>query len=353
MTAPTMGSVCTGYGGLDLAVSAVLGARPAWVADPDPGAARILAHHWPEVPNLGDITALDWASVPRVDVLTAGFPCQDLSHAGRGAGIRKDTRSGLWLTIAHAVGVLRPRLLLLENVAAIATRRPGLDVVLADLAALGFDAEWTCLRASDVGAPHRRDRWFCLAWPADPDHLRGHRHRTAGQPPQRHPQSADRVAAHRPRLRGGEPAEATHPFPGSGQARPEPGRRSGGAAADPDDAQWNGQQGEQPWRPAPAGGGGSDIDWGAYARAVARWEAVTGPAPRPTDDRGRLSPPFVEWLMGLPPGWVTDVPGLTRTQQLHKLGNGVVPLQAVVGLHTLMPVYARATAALRQEDIAS
>ena len=157
-----IGSLCSGYGGLDMAVEQVLGGELAWVADPDPGAIAVLAHHYPDVPNLGDITTVDWADVEQADIVTAGFPCQDLSYAGQGEGIQEGNRSGLWHTIADALGVLRPRLVVLENVRAIVTRRPGLDVVLADLARLGFDAEWTCVRASDVGAPHQRNRWFLL-----------------------------------------------------------------------------------------------------------------------------------------------------------------------------------------------
>ena len=80
----TAGSLCTGYGGLDLAVMAVTGARLAWVAETDKYAAGVLARHWPDVPNLGDVTALDWAKVPPVDLVSAGWPCQDISYAGPG-----------------------------------------------------------------------------------------------------------------------------------------------------------------------------------------------------------------------------------------------------------------------------
>ena len=93
----TAGSLCSGYGGLDLAVMAVTGARLAWCAETDRHAAAVLAPHWPDVPNLGDITALDWAAVPPVDLVSAGWPCQDISYAGPGAGITEGTRSGLWL----------------------------------------------------------------------------------------------------------------------------------------------------------------------------------------------------------------------------------------------------------------
>lgn len=96
----------------------------------------------------------------RIDT-EAGFPCQDISYAGRGAGLTEGTRSGLWHTIAHAIRILRPHVVLVENVTAL--RRRGLDTVAADLAASGYDFAWRCLRASDVGAPHRRERLFLLA----------------------------------------------------------------------------------------------------------------------------------------------------------------------------------------------
>ncbi len=157
------GSLCTGYGGLDLAVMAVLGARLTWCAESDRHAAAVLAARYPHVPNLGDITALDWAAVPPVDLITAGWPCQDISCSGPGTGITEGTRSGLWLTIATGLRQLRPRYVFLENVAALRSR--GLGRVLADLAALGYDTQWTCLRAADAGACHRRDRLFILAGP--------------------------------------------------------------------------------------------------------------------------------------------------------------------------------------------
>jgi DNA (cytosine-5)-methyltransferase 1 len=157
----TAGSLCSGYGGLDLAVMAVTGARLAWTAETDRYAAGVLAHHWPGVRNLGDVTALDWAAVPPVDLVAAGWPCQDISYAGPGAGITEGTRSGLWLHIAAGLRHLRPSYVYLENVAALRTR--GLAKVLGDLAALGYDTQWLCLRAADAGAPHRRDRLLILA----------------------------------------------------------------------------------------------------------------------------------------------------------------------------------------------
>lgn len=155
------GSLCTGYGGLDLAVIAVLGARLAWCAETDRHAAAVLAARYPDVPNLGDVTTLNWAVVPPVDLITAGWPCQDISYAGSGAGIKEGTRSGLWLHIAAGLRQLRPSYIFLENVAALRTR--GLGKVLADLVALGYDTQWACLRAADIGACHRRDRLFVFA----------------------------------------------------------------------------------------------------------------------------------------------------------------------------------------------
>ncbi|MEV6523136.1 DNA cytosine methyltransferase [Longispora sp. NPDC051575] len=157
---PRVGSLCSGFGGLDLAVEVVLGGRLAWYAETDPAASRVMAEHWPGVVNHGDIRALDWTRLENVDVVTAGFPCQDISNAGRRAGITGPS-SSLWSVIADGVRVLRPPLVFVENVAAL--RRRGLDVVLADLAALGYDTSWLSLRASDLGAAHRRDRMFLLA----------------------------------------------------------------------------------------------------------------------------------------------------------------------------------------------
>ncbi|MFI6345186.1 DNA cytosine methyltransferase [Streptomyces sp. NPDC050560] len=178
-------SLCTGSGALDQAVEAVTGLPTIMVGERDPAASRLLTARLPGVHNLGDITAVDWealaATVPRPAALTAGFPCQDISNAGPRGGIAGD-RSGLWKTIAHgAIRHLRPRLVFLENVAALRSR--GLDVVAADLAAIGYDARWMCLRASDpeVGACHRRDRWFAVAYPAaeDPHLAVGTQWRTA------------------------------------------------------------------------------------------------------------------------------------------------------------------------------
>lgn len=187
MLAPRIGSLFSGAGGLDLAVEHVTGGRTVWHCEADPDAAKVLAAHWPGVPNLGDITAVDWAAVEPVDVLCGGFPCQDVSAAGRRAGIASGTRSGLWLEYAEAINQLRPQLVVIENVRGLLSgyahraMEPGPDdlgdrssrpllraagAVLGDLADLGYDARWTTAAASEVGAPHRRERVFIVAYPA-------------------------------------------------------------------------------------------------------------------------------------------------------------------------------------------
>lgn len=126
---------------------------------------RVLAQHWPEIPCYDDVRSLTAdrlrADGISVDVICGGFPCQDISVAGRGAGICGE-RSGLWREFARLIGELRPRYALVENVAALLFR--GLGDVLGDLAALGYDAEWHCIPAAAVGAPHIRDRVWIVAY---------------------------------------------------------------------------------------------------------------------------------------------------------------------------------------------
>lgn len=364
-TSPPMriGSLCTGYGGLDVAAAAVLGGHLAWVADNNPAAVTLLTHHHPAVPNLGDITAADWGDVEPVDVVTAGYPCQPFSMAGKRGGA--DDARHLWPHVAQAVRRLRPRLVVLENVAG--HRSLGFGRVLGDLASFGYVGSWRSLQASDVGAPHRRERVFILA-----RHTDTHGPRSQGAQPT--PPSgvsgrldgaatnADDLGGHRT---GTRPAQAGRPVVARDTAAdaPRDGRHQGrtepaGIVGGPDAALRGGPapadaQGERHGDAGTAGIGGletaavtgASVDWGSYGPAVARWERVTGrvaPAPTEPAPKGghRLSPRFVEWLMGLDAGHVTDVPGLTRNQQLCLLGNGVVPQQGAAALRLLLAVAA-------------
>ena len=170
-----IGSMCSGYDGLALALEPH-GHTVAWVAEIDPDASTVLAHHWPDAPNLGNVREVDWGAVPHVDIVVAGYPCQPFSHAGRRLG-EADPRH-LWPDIADAVRRLGPAYVVLENVAA--HLGLGFGTVLGDLADQGFDAEWGVLPASAVGAPHKRARLWVVA--AHPGRVRG-RQLTGGPPP--------------------------------------------------------------------------------------------------------------------------------------------------------------------------
>jgi DNA (cytosine-5)-methyltransferase 1 len=159
-----VGDLFSGIGGFSLGLERA-GMRTAWFAETDPFASAVLRKHWPEVPNHGDVRSIRAGAVERVDVLCGGFPCQDISVAGLGRGLEGE-RSGLWREYARIIGELRPRYVIVENVAALLGR--GLDRVLADLAALWYDAEWHVIPAAAVDAPHLRERVWIIA--ADADH---------------------------------------------------------------------------------------------------------------------------------------------------------------------------------------
>ncbi len=330
-----IGSLCTGYGGLDMAVQSVIGGTVAWVADIDPGAAALLAYRHPEVPNLGDLTIVDWSAVEPIEVLTAGYPCQPFSLAGNREG-EADERH-LWPFIAEAVRVLRPRLVVLENVAG--HRSLGFGRVLGDLAEAGFDAEWTSLLAADVDATHPRERVFIAAQDAD---------RAAGLQWWRAASGQASGRGPRPdaRRRGDVPAaDADGQHAGAvaaGDRRGESAAQAGDRGAPVSDALGVGR-GEG--RAEPAGQQGrpdaavssDEARFGKYAPTIGRWTRALGrTAPDPTEPNARggrrLAAPFAEWMMGVPAGHVTGVPGLSRNQQIHLLGNGVVPQQGAQAL---------------------
>jgi len=180
-----IGSLFSGYGGLDLAVANVFGAEIAWHCEWDDALCKTLEANFPGVPNYRDVTQVDWAAVEPVDILTGGFPCQDVSLAGRRAGMGEGTRSGLWSEFAKAIEVIRPRWVVIENVKGLLSAKAGggleqcawcmgetgnsepvlraLGAVLGDLADLRYDARWESLRAAQAGAPHQRTRVFIIA----------------------------------------------------------------------------------------------------------------------------------------------------------------------------------------------
>jgi DNA (cytosine-5)-methyltransferase 1 len=377
-----VGSLCTGYGGLDMAVLSVLGGELAWVSEYEPptekspnptqAATRLLAYRHPGVPNHGDLTVMDWSAAEPVDVLTAGWPCQPWSSAGKRKGVEDDR--AIWPEVARAVRCLRPRLVVLENVPRIVAAGE-LARAVGDLASLGYVGSWRCLRASDVGAAHRRERVFVVAADADCEPVGAQSVTESGRcrapvAGLDHQPAADATGARRGPLQpqhvdhyGGEAVRAGQAEPGRRRGAPADADRAGrlgsrlpgtdvpgqdGPAAGRDDLQHGvaahakgitGRicDGER----LPHGFGRDEPKWGPYHAAIHRWECILGrPAPAPTvaGRRGgrQLSPWFVEWLMGLPRGWVCEVPGLTRNEMLHLLGNGVLPAQGVAALAWLL-----------------
>jgi DNA (cytosine-5)-methyltransferase 1 len=182
----TFGSLFAGIGGFDLGFERA-GMQCKWQVEIDPYCQRVLAKHWPDVRRHDDVRtfppgdAEEW----RVDVICGGFPCQDVSVAGKREGIGGE-RSGLWSEYLRIICQLRPRFVVVENVAGLLS--DGMGTVLGDLASAGFDAEWQVLRASQFGARHKRSRVFIVAY-ANGDGLEGWR----VLPPKAHVPTLDQV----------------------------------------------------------------------------------------------------------------------------------------------------------------
>lgn len=178
-----IGSLFSGYGGLDLAAANVFNGKVVWHCEWDAAPSKILEHRFPGVPNFRDVSLVDFTQVEPVDILTGGFPCQDLSLAGKRAGLKEGTRSGLWIEFARAIDELKPKYVIAENVRGLLSATAdhslefcpwcmgdtdgepvlrALGAVLGSLADLGYDARWTGVRAADAGAPHNRFRVFIL-----------------------------------------------------------------------------------------------------------------------------------------------------------------------------------------------
>ena len=165
-----VGSLFSGIGGFDLGFERA-GMRVSWQVELDPYCRAVLARHFPDAARFEDVQEVGVGSLDPVDLICGGFPCQDLSSAGRGAGI-DGARSGLWSEFARIVRELRPRYVVVENVPALLTGkgkrwdRGPISRVLGDLAEAGYDAEWSCLSAREFGAPHLRKRVWIVAYPS-------------------------------------------------------------------------------------------------------------------------------------------------------------------------------------------
>ena len=262
--------MCAGYGGLELALQ-FLGLEPEllWFSEIDSNAAKVVEARFGSPPNLGDLTKI--GDAPKVDVVTAGFPCQPVSEAGSRKGVFDDR----WLIddvckIASRSGA---ELLILENVIGILNANNGFAMArtVSALAENGFSAEWVGVRAPDIGAPHRRLRWFCVAYTDS--------------------------------ARCGKYCREFSM--GTQRSSIEYGRD--GLSS-----------------------------FGPYATAIKNWSEIVGrPPPTAIDLKNRLNPQFVEWMMGLDAGWVTEIVS-ARTSALSLLGNGVVPQQAALAISNLL-----------------
>lgn len=240
-----IGSLCTGYGGLDMAVEAYFGAYTVWCAEYDKYASELIEENFGYL-NHGDLTKIDWATVEPIDILTAGYPCQPFSQVGKRKGT-EDARH-IWPYIKEGVRVLRPNFVILENVRGHLSL--GFDRVLGDLTELGYDARWKVVRASEVGAPHQRARVFGVAYPKH--------------------------------------------------------------------AEW-----KNDWQTQELGRG-----------SASRVDLLMQEPPARLDN-GRVNLKFIEYMMGLEKGWVSDFD--FPEQELYKLlGNGVVPQQALLALQELL-----------------
>ena len=265
-----IGSFCSGYGGLDLAVEQFYGAKTSWFSEIYKPAIDLMSSHFGAKP-FTDVTKTNPHDYDEVDIVTAGFPCQPFSTAGYRKGLEDDR--AIFEYIGDAIRILRPGTVVLENVSGILTL--GGTSVVATLTEMGYDSRWGIVRASDVGAPHQRARWFCVATDT----------------------SSER---HGGRQDCGVVGELDNGEAGAAQQR----QRS---------------REEFVYR-------GSSANWGQYRSAITKWENTLGrTAPKPVDN-SKLNPWFVEWMMGLPHGWVCNS-GMKRNILLKLLGNGVVPQQ--------------------------
>ena len=154
-----IGSLFAGIGGFDLGFERA-GFAVSWQVEKDKYCQRVLAKHWPHVPRFTDVRDCGRHNLEPVDVITGGFPCQDLSAAGKMAGLDGE-QSGLWREMLRIVGEVRPRFVVMENVTMLLVR--GLDRILGSLAELGYGVEWDVVSAADAGAPHLRKRWWVMA----------------------------------------------------------------------------------------------------------------------------------------------------------------------------------------------
>lgn len=292
-----IGSLFTGIGGLELGVfNTVASIVPydnniEWIAETNGSALKILDHStmFHGVPNLGDVTKIDWSAVPDVCCITGGTPCQDFSHLGSRKGLEGE-KSSLLYAFIEAVKAKKPDYVLWENVAGALTTG-AYDVLLDALNEADYSTNSVMLPASRLGMPHKRSRLFVFAdrterWAV--------------------PFNAQLVEV--------RPDTRLRCLPTPNRSRMD-GRKSPGYSKRPsfyDLKYWS-----------------EDEVRASYGAAIERWEETLGrEAPPLAKPKGTLNVEFIEWMMGFPKGWVTDADDVSRTAQLAALGNACTPQQA-------------------------
>jgi DNA (cytosine-5)-methyltransferase 1 len=301
----------SGIGGFSLAARWLGGIETVQFVEREPFCQRILAKHWPTVPIHDDICTFQ-PDPDSADIVCGGFPCQDISQAGKGAGLA-GSRSGLFYELLRVVRLVGPRYIVLENVAAITYR--GMDDVLGALAEAGYDAEWACIPAAAVGACHQRDRWWCVAYAQS-----GRWGKGPGQ-------GASQAGHQGPRTGDGAAGPTSHAsqmlsYGGAGQHQGQPRCRAVPKPGDGDRAETPDPMRQRLERPDQLGGSGAP--WpAAIARLSPDWRSyLSEPVLRRGDD------------------------GLSgRVDRLKALGNAVVPQVAMLPLARVLELERARTAA--------
>ena len=295
-----------------MATEAYFDAETVWVSEIDKYASQVIEQRFGVV-NHGDLKTINWAEVEPIDILTAGYPCQPFSHAGHRKGL--DDERHIWPYIKKAISNLRPQFVILENVRGHLSL--GFDQVLKDLAEIGYDAKWQLVRASDVGAPHQRARLFIVAYPE------------SGRPGVQ--QSGDETKY--TELRNHDEIVANTDSSSCEESRRgiRGIRETTGELID--GSNWD-EFGSKSSIATDTDNSGRLGHMSGLPKRFNTPDEMQLQALPHTLVEGKLNPEFVEYMMGLPVGWVTDT-GLSRSQQLKMLGNGVVPQQAYYALELL------------------
>ena len=317
-----IGSLCSGYGGLDMAVEAYFDAETVWMCDNDKYASIVIEKRW-GLPNLGNLKEVDWTTVEPIDILTAGYPCQPFSNAGLRKGANDERH--IWPNIKEIISQLRPRIVILENVRGHLTL--GFKEVLKDLTQIGYDSKWSIVRASDVGAPHRRERLFIIAKPTDSNgfrgNLRGKDQKWNQGKPQFEPSQCSKTIADTNGEAHNELRRASRGISNTASQIIDRSDRNEHRSSTSVIADSNGNEQQRNRTTQRLG-----------SRFNSQSEMRLQRTPNPLDINNKLNATFVEYMMGLPVGWVTDL-DISRSQQLKLLGNGVVPQQAYYALGLL------------------